>query len=212
MSRIARFAVLVAALMSLFAVMSSAAGAVTWHNTGDTAFTASNANAGTLSVTGVNLTCTGASATGTSPAGSTVGTTFTGATGTATFNGCSLSGLPTAVSCSYSLTTSAAATSGTPSVFHGNADALCSVTQFGTEICKVEGLTSGSYTNPVSASSTAGRLTLNHSSTLRTTNGSGGSCILGVGEPATLTAQTFTVTAGTGGPTPHLGPFITRTA
>jgi hypothetical protein len=207
MSRLTHFAVLVAAMMSLFAMLSSSAGAVTWHNTGDTAFTASSTTASSLSVTGVFLTCTGGDATGTAPAGPVSGTTYTLATGSMSFTNCLGLSLPTPITCGYSLTTSTAPVG---LVFSGTADILCSVTQFGTEICKIEGQTASSYTNP--SGTTAGKLTLSHSSTLRTTNGTGGTCPLGAGEPLTLTTQVFTITAGTGGPTPHLGPKITRTA
>src|ERR1700712_4869417 len=63
MSKIMRIAVLAMSLVSLFAVMSSAAGAVTWTNTGQTPFTAT-AGSGTLSSTGVILDCGGGDASG----------------------------------------------------------------------------------------------------------------------------------------------------
>ena len=50
MSRISRLAVLVTALASLFAVLSSTAGAATFTNSGSTAFTATG-GAGTLGIT-----------------------------------------------------------------------------------------------------------------------------------------------------------------
>jgi hypothetical protein len=208
MSRIARLAVLVAALMSLFAIASSSAGAVTWHNSGDTAFTAAGV-AGTLGVTGVNLACPSSSATGTSPSASQVGSSADLATGTITFSGCTLSGIPTHVACGYTLT--GTALDGT-TVVTGTAAVNCSVTQFGSEICKIEGTTPGNYTNPVNPS-TFGKVSVPASSTLRTTNGTAGSCPLGVNEPSSLTAQTFTISSATGGATtPHLGPRISRTA
>lgn len=206
MSRIARFAVLVAALMSLFAVMSSSAGAVTWHNTGDTAFTATS-GAGTLSVTSASLACTGSDASGTTAATPFVGATWAAATGTATFTNCAIAGIPTSVDCGYTLT----ASSQSGGVSSGNVDANCGVYQFGAQICVIHGQTPGSYTNP--SGTTAGKLTLNHSATLKTTNGSGGTCPLGANEPSTLTTFTYTITNATGGAsTPHLGPIVTRTA
>jgi hypothetical protein len=209
MSKIARFAVLVASLMSLFAMMSATAGAVTWHNRGDTAFTATNPATGTLSVTGVNLVCHGATATGASPSAAFGGTLYTGATGTVTFSPCFISGIPTHVGCTYSLTVSAAATGTTPPTFDGNADVTCDVTQFNTKICHIEGQTAASYTNPEGA---FGKLVLSHSNTLTVTSPAGASCPLGSPEQATLTTQTFTITNATGGPTPHTGPTIVRTA
>ena len=200
MSKIMRVVVMVTALMSLFGVMSATAGAVTWHNTGNTAFTATG-GAGTLSSTGVSLVCTSSDATGTAPA-SVVGATYT-STGTATFTGCRLAGLAAAVSCNYSLT----GTAFSAGVTSGTVDATCSVSQAGVAVCHIAGTTPGSYTNP----GTAGRLTLSASSSLRTFNPASGTCPLGNGDTASLTQQVFTVTGGTGG-AGTVGPVINRTA
>jgi hypothetical protein len=198
MSKIARFAVLVASLMSLFAMMSATAGAVTWDNRGSTTFTATNPSTGTLSSTGVNLVCHSATATGTAPNGTITGNTYSVA-GTATFSPCFISGITTTVACGYTLTTSS-----TASPFTGNADVTCDVTQFGVPICHISGQTAGTYHNPEPAG-TAGKLTLSHSSTLRVGNAGTTHCILGTNDPTTLTAQTFTTTSAN-------PPTIVRTA
>jgi hypothetical protein len=205
MSRITRVAVLATALMSLFGVLSSTAGAVVWHNNNDTAFTAT-AGASTFTVTGVSLTCGGANATGTAPAGSFTGATYTAMTLNANYTGCKLSGLDTAVSCGLTFTTSAVEISNT---FDGSIHVNCGLTQFGTEICRIEGITSGSYKNPDGGIlPTNGRLNFSHSNTLRTTNGTGAMCIMAPGEPLTLTAHQFVIT---GGGLTRKGPTIVRT-
>jgi hypothetical protein len=195
-----------AMVMVVLGTVTSTAGAVTWHNTGDTAFTSSG-SAMTLSVTGVSLTCTGASATGTSPSGSTVGVIYSGASGTLTLNGCSLSGLPTSVGCDYTWTLS----TDTGGIKEGTADLTCSITQFGTKICHVEGPAPVTHFDPVPPSGFEVWI-IHDSSGLKTTNGPGGTCPLGAGEPAHITKLTMTTTSATGGPTPHLGPRFTRTA
>lgn len=206
MRGIQRVVVVLAGLASLLA-MASSAGAVTWHNTGDTAFTAINSSSNTLSVTGVNQVCTGTSSTGTAAAGSIAGTTYVGINMTTTFTGCSLSGSPIAWECTERFTT----TSQVSTTFPGTLDTRCEMSQFNTVLCVIEGQTAVTYHNPV-APSIGGRFTFTHSSTLRTTDGSGGSCPYGTGEPLTLPGHTRTITAGTGGPSPHLGPVLTRTA
>jgi hypothetical protein len=192
MSKIARFAVLVASLMSLFAVMSSTAGAVTWHNSGSTAFTAT-AGAGTLSSTGASLGCVSATGTGTAPT-LTVGNVYS-VSGTATFNTCTLSGIATGVDCGYTLTGS----SQTSGVTSGSVDVTCGVYQFGTKLCHIAGSTAGTYTNSTST------LTIAASSTLTTTNGPTGTCPLGNGDKGSLTHLSFKVTSAS-------PPVITRTA
>jgi hypothetical protein len=201
MSRIARFAVLVTALASLLGIMSSAASAVTWHNTGSTSFTATG-GPGTLSRGSVSLACTGSSATGTAPGGSTVATNYT-VSGTITFSPCTLSGQNTYVHCTYTLTGTAFAAG----VTAGSAGVTCvaRLTATNTALCHIEGSTPGSYTNPSGA--TAGKVTINASNTLTVTNSSS-PCPLGTGSGA-LTHQTITVTGGS--PT-SLGPVINRTA
>ena len=208
MTKITRIVVLATALMSLFAAATSTAGAVTWHNTGDTAFTGTG-GAGTLSSTGVSLTCSSADGTGTTGPTPFVGATWTGATGTVTFTGCRLAGITTSVTCTGSLT-GTTWIAGPPSVTSGSGDTTCNVTQGGIKICHIEGTAPGTYTNP--SGGTNGKSTVLASTTLKTTNPASGTCPLGNGDSASITSATATITAATGGPGPlHQGPIITRT-
>jgi hypothetical protein len=206
MSRIARFAVLVAALMSLLGVMSSTAGAVHWTNDGDTAFTAGG-GAGTLSSTGAFLVTTGSDVRGvtTTPL---AGINAPVVDATITFTGVSISGQSLGLECGVTLT-AASQTTVAPRVTSGTADATCGVYLANVKICHLEGTVAASYTNPT-APSTFGRLTTTTGGTLRATNAVA-NCPLGANDLAHLSPLTFTVTAGTGGPTPHLGPSITAT-
>ncbi|WP_445148328.1 hypothetical protein [Baekduia sp. Peel2402] len=205
MSRIARFAVLVTALASLMGVVSATAGAVTWHNTGNTAFTATG-GPGTLSVGANNLACTGSSATGTAAGGSVVGATYN-VPGTITFSPCTLAGQSTYVHCGFTLT--GASFSG--GVTSGVADVNCvaRLVAGNTALCNITGTTPGSYSNPVSPAK--GKVTLSTSGTgLTVTHSSGTSCLLGTGT-GHLSEQTITITNATGG-TGTLGPVLNRTA
>jgi hypothetical protein len=203
MSKFSRIVVLVTALASLFAVMSSTAGAVTWHNEGSTTFHATG-GAATLSFTGAGspttLPCAASTATANAPVG-----TFTSAvyrvTGTLRFTPCSLIGQSTYVDCTFTLTAltwSAGVTAGPVDV---TCDARLEVGNVG--LCHVDGSTPGSYTNP--SGLTPGRFTLTSPSTLTVTNFGSTSCPIGTGSDH-LTEHTLNLTPGTA------GPIITRTA
>jgi hypothetical protein len=203
MSRIAHIAVFIAALTSLFAVMSSTAGAVTWTNEGATALHAT-AGHGVLHVVNNALTCQGGTASGTAPAHSAA-STYT-VTGTATFNPCTIAGQSTFIHCNYSLTGTAFAGATLGGVTAGNLDVTCEARlSAGTQLklCHIWGSTPISYTNPTVAGGT-GRLTLTQSSTLNVSNGGATSCPLGTGN-ATLTETGFTTTVGS-------TPILTRHA
>ena len=202
MSKITRIVVLATALTSLFGVLSATAGAITWHNTGNTAFTA-HGGAMTLSSTGGPLTCVTSTTTGSAPA-AVVGATYT-ATATVTFDGCRLLSLNAHMHCHVGLT----GTTFSAGVTSGSADVTCSVYQAGVNVCHIFGSTAVSYTNPNGA--TAGRISIPVANTLVTSNPASGTCPLGNGERVSLTAQTITVTSGTGG-SGTLGPIINRTA
>jgi hypothetical protein len=202
MSRIARFAMMVAALTSLFAMMSSTAGAVTWHNTGDQHFSATG-GAGTLSSTAVTLGCTGSDATGTVPASPFVGQTLA-VSGTILFTGCTISGSATSVECGYTLT---GTTQPTANITTGTADVTCGVYLTGTKICHIEGNVHGHYIN--ASGTTPGVLTVTPSSNLTLTNGAAGTCPLGNGDKGSLTHLSFNVEPDAAAP---FGPILTRTA
>jgi hypothetical protein len=191
MSKITRITVLAMSLMSLFAVTSSAAGAVTWTNTGQTAFTAT---AGTVSysVTATALACSSADASGTTttPA-SGIGAAIV--SGTIKTTGCRVAIGDLPWHCTYTLTGSTFIAG----VTNGNADLTCGIFLSGREACHIEGRTPANYTN--GAGGSAGILALPHSSTLIITDGNGGgSCPVGSNERLTLAPVTFRVTSGTG--------------
>lgn len=202
MSKIARIAVLVTALASVLGAMSSTAGAVTWHNTGSTAFTAT-AGPSTVSVGANSTSCTGASADATAPATSTA-TTFP-LTWTVRYFPCTIVGQASYWHCHYIVTYFS--TSTPPHRWSILYHRFCvkRLTANNTALCTLEGSSPGTYTSPNGA--TPGAFTLDATSTLTMTHASGSSCVLGTGT-ASSTEQTFTVTAGT--PT-SLGPVVTRT-
>lgn len=208
MSRIARLGVLVTALLSLSGLVAGTAGAVTWHNSGSTTFTATSGPT-TVSSTGATLNCTSTHVSGTTGTSPFVGLTWKSSTGTAGFTGCLLSGVATAVTCTYAVTASSWVATPPPAVTSGTVDITCLAANFGSPVCVVEGPTAGSYSNPTTAN---GGGTLLASNTLRTTNTAAGSCPLGNGDALTITSTTaFTITTATGG-TGSQGPIITRTA
>lgn len=205
MSRISRFVVLLTAVVSLVGVMSSAAGAVTWHNTGSTAFTASMGPE-TLSATGANYACTGASATGAAAGGSTVSAVYS-MTGTITYNGCVLAGTSVLITCGYTLTSVLQPAASTTT---GNVDLTCGWTvggDPGTQLCHVSGSRHFIYANPGHRDATWGVLTLTTTSTMTI---GGSSCPVGANDTFHVSEGTFVVSAATGPTT--MGPIITRTA
>jgi hypothetical protein len=94
-------------------------------------------------------------------------------------------------------------------VTSGIMDATCNMLISGTTICHATGTQAATYTNPTSPS-TFGRFAL-ATATLRATDTTF-ACLTGHDDVVDMTPQTFTVSTGTGGPTPHLGPIVTRTA
>jgi len=201
MNRILYIAGLAAALLSF----AASADAVTWHNTGDTAFSMTGGSMAFTS-TAVTLGCTGGDSAGTAPAGSFVGATLS-MTFTTTYTGCIISGAPWPWECSRTFTATSQPAAGQT---NGQLDTTCRVYAGSTLICHVEGTVPATYLNPVPPS-TPGRFTLPTSTTLKFTQGAVGNCPMGNNDLMHMTQSTFTVSAGTGGPTPHFGPYITRT-
>lgn len=188
MSKVTRLVVLVVGLMSVFAAAAGAASATSWSASGDTTFTATTGPR-TLTANGVSLTCTSATMTGATTGASNPGPIWTNfATGGITYNGCTWGGgFPIVVVCSYSLT--AQAYNATTGVTTSSIRMNC--TQTGG--CTIAGTINGvTYRNPPAA----GKLTFPASNTLVV---GGAGCLLGTG-PASMTAQTFDVISGTGGP------------
>jgi hypothetical protein len=204
MSRITRFAVLVTALASLSGVVSATAGAVTWHNTGNSAFTATG-GPGTLSVGANNLVCFASSARATAPSGSLLTSYSMG--GTITFSPCTLAGQSTYVHCDFTFTASAFASGVTTGV--ADADCVAHLTANDFALCDIVGTTPAAYANP--ASPAKGKFTLSTSGTgLTVSHSFGTSCLLGTGT-GHLSEQTVTITNASGG-AGTLGPVINRTA
>ena len=196
MSKILRVVALTTALL---AALASTASAVTWHNSGDTAFTATG-GATTLHLGGVSIPCAGATASGTTTTAPFTGTTA--ATGTVNFGHCTMSGITTTLECSYAQTL----TSQSGSASSGALDLTCGVWQFNAKLCHIAGSIPDTYTNGGGA---PGSFAL-ASSPLVLGNGPAGTCPFTTA--GTLTAQTWTISAATGGPAPHNGPVFTRTA
>lgn len=206
MSKIARRAVLVAASLSLLAALSSTASAVTWHNTGNTAYTAS-VGSGTLSATGASFVCSSGTMTATVASTPFVGVIWAGETGTATFSsGPCGSGI--SIDCAFTVT-AYAWTNVVPAVTHAIVDTTCGAYSGGTKVCQIAGTINSIATNPTAP--TAGTVTSETGSGLTVTNAGGNTCPLGNGDHAHLSVMRATITNGTGG-SGNLGPIVTRTA
>jgi hypothetical protein len=190
MSRISRLVVFVTALASLFGVMSSTAGAVTWTNHGGTHFTATGGQ-GTLTSTGVIIQCTGADATGFAPMHGAVDPFVV--SGSITFTGCLAAGSPATIDCSYALTARAVV----QPIVTGDADFTCGVSISGTKLCHIEGSAHAQYTNEI------GTLQTTTSTSLRVT---GASCPVGSNDIGHLTPLDFHI------PVVADRPTITRIA
>jgi hypothetical protein len=197
MGKLAHLVQLVAAMVLALAVTSSAADAVTWHNTGSESFHATGGPS-TLSAFGWNLACSGSTATGTAPVGSFPSSYSV--SGSITSRPCSIAAtFPTSyVTCGYTMTAVAWTAAWTGAQFDMTRDVRFIANDMA--FCHIGGMTAGLYFNP--SGTTPGRVTLVHSSTLVITHSSGTSCPLAVGI-GTLTEQTITLTAG--------GPILTRT-
>lgn len=197
MSRFSRVVVLVVGAMSVFSATASAAGAVTWTNTGDTQFTATTGqtrwNAG-----GVTLACDGGTATGMVGSSPFVGTIWTSAiTGNMVFKPCRL-GLLTGLSvdCSY--------TADLVNIVSGSATGTLSITcVVSLTTCTISGTVSAMYRN--ATSTTRGVLTIPAGASVTAT---GAGCPLP--GPATMSLIVFTITTATGGPAPHNGPIFNK--
>jgi hypothetical protein len=197
-----RAMVVVVALMALGSLGAAAAGAVTWHNSGDTAFTATG-GAITMSVGANPISCTGMTMTGTTGPSPFVGAAWTAATGTLIGSPCTQAGVSYLLTCSYQFTAVVQTGPDTVGVTHLNCVwGLAS----GTTLCRIQGTTPMTYLNP--APPAKGRFTLTTSSSGLTMSNIT-SCIWGTGT-VHLSHTTLVVTSGTGGG--GNGPVITRTS
>jgi len=205
MSKTLRVAVLATALLSALTMMASSAGAVTWHNSGDTAFTATG-GVMAFSSTSVSLNCSGSDSTGTVTSTPAIGATFVAATMTTQVTGCTVSGSEWPWECKRTFT----GTTYSSGVTNGTFDTTCTMYLGSTPTCELSGSAPATYTNPV-APSTLGSFRLPTSTSLRVGNALV-TCPLGNGDSFHLAPMIFNISVATGGPSPHLGPIITRTA
>lgn len=190
------------ALFSAVGAVASTAGAVTWHNSGDTAFTATSGPV-TFTQTNVPFVCLTSDTSGTLGAGPFSGLTLS-ITLTSTYTGCTLVGVPGPAECTRTFTATSEPTTG---VFAGTLDSTCRQYEFGLLLCVFEGAVHATYLNPSGA--TAGRFTLPTGPGLRNTGAM--TCPWGNNEPIHFVEQTLLVSNATGGPSPHLGPTLKRT-
>jgi hypothetical protein len=197
MGKLARVATLATSLLAAAGVASAAAEAVTWHNVGSTAFTATG-GATTLSSTGTSILCSGSTTSGTLP---TITTTFAVTISlTTTYTGCTLGGIPTTLDCGETFT----GTSQTNGKTTGALDLTCSAYQFATKICHFSGARgNAAYFN---AGNLSGFFSLDTGGNIFTSNGTSGVCPLGNGDHLHARVDYW---QATGGP---LGPIILRTA
>jgi hypothetical protein len=194
-------AALVAA-MALSAMGASVASATTWHtNKGVIGYTGTfTGTSGAFTLTGPTaaLRCTSSTYAGTEGGPSFSGTTWSGAfTGRLTASGCTVGGQSVTITCdvvmtvtNYSGPTASPALSG---VSTGTADFECSVVRLGVQVCGISaGAVPFSYTNPSTAGGLDGKFSVpavTAGGVIVISNGSGGSCPVGVGAAA-LTALT----------------------
>jgi hypothetical protein len=193
MSRISRVVVFVTALMSVFAVLSSSASAIsTWKSTNTTAFTA-DGNPISISGNGKTISCTGASLTGAVSALDFTGAIWTNAIhGNITYSGCVLAGSPYALTCTYSFNANGITGTQVAGTLNLNSPNGCRAAVGGVFACVFEGGEPETYDNPPDAKMTS------PAGTLTVTNGGAVPCPLIVPPSthgvATVTATTFTVT------------------
>jgi hypothetical protein len=199
---------LIAIAAALLGALTSNAAAVTWHTSGDTAFSASAT--GTATFTHAAWAGSSTARCPTSHLNGTVGSpsSFTGptwtASGTATFSFCADTDTPF-IHCSWTLT----ATSQTALAIRGPMHLDCVVTLGAVyPLCVLHGTTQAQYANP--SGGTSGRLLIERGTLTATNNG--GICPYGSPSPYVIDPVTYAVTNGTGGSAPHTGPVVVRTA
>lgn len=202
MSKTLRVALLACALLSAPAAFGSPAGAVTWDNSGDTAFTATGGAMTFSGDTGETLPCTSSTSTGTAPA------SFAGdamlITMTTTWH-CTLVGIPATVHCHEIMVPTGQ--TGTPGHLVTNllTTHTCGVTQLNVEVCHLHGFGKVDYINPTTGA-TPGRFTW--TTTIAWTKTSGSAACPQKWHVPHLSQV---ITAGSGGPAPHTGPVLVRT-
>jgi hypothetical protein len=204
MMKLMRAVVSVTALLSAFVAVPAVAGAVTWENSGDTAFTATGGAIAASGTTGFTLTCTSSDLTGVAGTSPFVGLVWKATHDNVTYTGCTSGGAAAVMSCTDTFT--AVALSG--GVVTGTLDSSCT---FGTSVtlkCVFHGGRPASFTDPTPQDPAA--YDLAHA-TLTATDLGNDTCPAGNNKAVTFAAEKRPVTMATGGPSPHLGPFLNRT-
>jgi hypothetical protein len=201
---------LLVALIALAAALGGAAsaGAVTWHNSGDTAFTALGGSY-YLGPNGSGITsqCAGTDLTGTAATGPAVGAVWAAMHLTATVTNCKFSPfVTTQMTCTDTFT----AVLQTGLDVTGSLDSTCTLYGSPTQVvCHIHGQRTALYhdTPPTGY----GYLTVLTGGTMVATNGPSTACPYGNGTALPWPEERWTLTAASGGPL-HTGPVITRTA
>jgi hypothetical protein len=191
MSKISRVVVLVAALMSMFGVLASSAGAVTWKSSSTTTFTA-DGGPFSISGNGKTLSCTGSTATSAVTALDFTGAVWTNAIhGHITSTACTLAGVPWTWSCTYSYNAATITGHAVNGTLNLNAPNGCTA-NFSGIVCRIEGTAGATYHNPETGADA--RLTVPATSLTATNAVSRCPFIAGASGSVSLTPQTFTVT------------------
>jgi hypothetical protein len=195
-------------LLAAFGATASA-GAVTWHNSGDTAFSATGTAVQIHPASpSVPLICFG----GTTSTATAATGPATGALWSAmhvTTNGHSCQFAQTLVDLSCTSTFTAVQQSGTS--ITGSLDTTCDITGRGTTtlVCHLQGQRPATYRNPTATA--YGSFTLPAGTTVIATNGQA-MCPLGQNTAVPWTHEQWTITTASGGPgLMHTGPILTRT-
>jgi hypothetical protein len=200
MSRFTRVVMVLTALASSLAAMSSTAEAVTWTNEGATSFHATGIGGARHLPGGINVNfhCTGETATGTAPMHTSTNTIMTG---TLTLAPCSHQGLSSSIHCSYTMTGVNFTGSTLGGVTNALVDLTCDerlTTAPGWALCHINGTVPAQYSNPTVAGGT-GRLTFHHSTALTQSDLGMGIC---QGGTAVVTWDDHVLTTTTSDTTP----------
>lgn len=205
---------LLVSLIALVAVFGAAveAGAVTWHNTGDTAFTATGNGylVGPNSTT-VIMGCNGSDTTATVAAAPATGTTWAAMHLQTTVTGCRFSPISlVAMSCTSTFT--AVQQDGLDVT--GALASTCVMTASPTNVvCHFHGQRPATYHDATFPPTGYGYLTVPASNTLKATSGTA-ACPFGNGTTVPFPHERWSLTTASGATLPagHTGPIITRTA
>jgi hypothetical protein len=211
MTRIAR---LFACLAALAAVLGGAAtaSAVTWHNNGDTAFSATG-SAFIFGPNGTTVTasCLGSHLTGSAATGPVTGATWAALHLSQTVTNCKFSPFSaTVMSCTYTF----AATQQTGLDVTGALASTCVMTASPTNVaCHFHGQRTALYHDPTFPGTGYGYLTVTAGGSMIATSGTS-ACPYGNGTAMPFPEERWTLTTASGStfPTGHTGPIITRTA